>query len=629
MGNQSAITDPEIRGGRKVLLPRVGVGPGGTELPPEALSRLVRAVVDSDLLLPDMFTLTFADPNHDVLTKAGMKLGSVVLIKGQVSEGGSEQVLVSGEVTSIEGDYGSGTALTVVRGYSQDHRLQRARHTRTFLNAADSDAARQIATAAGVKVATIVPSRPVHPHLGQVNQTDWEFLAARAQEIGYEFGVAPTGFFFRPIGSVKLPPIPADPAKNLVRFRPRVSAANLVGEVEVRAWDPTNAKALAVKKPIKATGTVVGAGTPVAAVSPFKPKGAAAKPPAASKTAAGSGPPPSVNGHVVQAGGISVPNGSTASVTAAATALSEAATSGFAEAEGEIHGDGRAVAGAKLKITGVPLPFAGNWTITSARHVFDRNDGGYRTQFQVSGRQDRSLLALSAPGATGGPDHVPGVVCGLVTDVNDPLGLGRVKVILPWLSPDYETDWAPVSQLGASDKAGAMFLPGPRDQVLVAFEHGDLRRPYVLGSVVNNRTGAGGILGMGGGTPGKTAVKAGNPASVIRRGIRSPAGSQLVFHDEVPPMGGRPTVAAIRLGTDREKLAVVMDHVSGTMTITCKPGAPPGRLTIECDGDIDVKAGPAGRLTVDGGMALTLKAKTVEIDSAGPLIAKGKPIKLN
>ena len=92
-----------------------------------------------------------------------------------------------------------------------------------------------------------------------------------------------------------------------------------------------------------------------------------------------------------------------------------------------------------------------------------------------------------AGGTAGGPaDH--GMVVGDVTTNDDPDKLGRVKLMFPWLSDDYESDWARLVQLGAGPDSGAVFLPEVNDEVLVAFEFGDVRRPYVLGGLFNGRT---------------------------------------------------------------------------------------------------------------------------------------------
>ena len=67
---------------------------------------------------------------------------------------------------------------------------------------------------------------------------------------------------------------------------------------------------------------------------------------------------------------------------------------------GDAVGDPRIQAGEQVDIKGVPKMFVGKWTVTNARHIFDPDEGGYHTQFWVSGRSDRSLLALASGGST-------------------------------------------------------------------------------------------------------------------------------------------------------------------------------------------------------------------------------------
>lgn len=622
------VTDAGLSTGQATMTPEVRVGAGRSPVADSAALQLVRVVVDVHLGLPDTFELTFLDPSLDVLTTAGLALATPVQVLGGVRGESSPRALVEGEVTGIEGSYGEGLPTTTVRGCSLDHRLQRVRRTRTFVNAKDSDVARQLAGDAGLTVGTVDATTQTHPQLAQDNETDWQFLRERAEEIGYEVGVTDGRFYFRKATSLQGGTVvPATAGVNLISFQPRVSSAGLVPEVEVRAWDPVNAQAKAVTRPITSSVVSIGVGSPASAAGLFTKQGVPAAPGSSEL-----GPPPSSRAHVLHDRAVTVDSNSTQALTDTATALADRASSGFAEAEGELLGDARVVAGAVLEIDGVPAPFAGKWTVSRARHVFDHNfGGGYRTAFDITGRQDRSLLSLTgaSAGNNGGPTRVGGVVGGVVTAVDDPLGLGRVKVALPWLAPDYESTWAPVTQLAAGKSTGAMFLPEPGDQVLVAFEFGDLRRPYVLGSVVNQRTGNGGVIDPAGSAPGSAAVKGGRPASVVRRGFRSPSGNRLMFYDDGPPAGGRPTASQVVLATSGDKVGLFLDQVTGELKVVCKPGSPPGRLSIECDGNVEIKAGPSGTLTIDGGSSLTLKGSTVSIEGTGPVAVKGKPIQLN
>jgi uncharacterized protein involved in type VI secretion and phage assembly len=78
----------------------------------------------------------------------------------------------------------------------------------------------------------------------------------------------------------------------------------------------------------------------------------------------------------------------------------------------------------------------------------------------------------------------PAIVTSIVKDSD---GLGRIEVRFPWLG----TDGADVRALAtlctpyADDDQGFEMVPAVDSQVVVAFEAGDLRRPYVLGACWN------------------------------------------------------------------------------------------------------------------------------------------------
>ncbi len=96
------------------------------------------------------------------------------------------------------------------------------------------------------------------------------------------------------------------------------------------------------------------------------------------------------------------------------------------------------------------------------------------------------ILEARIPTGLGGRWY--GVYPALVSDINDPDGQGRVRVTLPW-SPDTGSDryesWARIATLMGGDNRGSWFIPDVNDEVLVIFEGGDPRRPYVVGGLWN------------------------------------------------------------------------------------------------------------------------------------------------
>jgi phage baseplate assembly protein V len=82
---------------------------------------------------------------------------------------------------------------------------------------------------------------------------------------------------------------------------------------------------------------------------------------------------------------------------------------------------------------------------------------------------------------------VYGVVVGLVIDVNDPSAAGRVKLSFPWLDESSQSNWARVATLMAGKERGSWFMPELGDEVLVAFEMGDMDHPYIVGFLWNGQ----------------------------------------------------------------------------------------------------------------------------------------------
>ena len=88
--------------------------------------------------------------------------------------------------------------------------------------------------------------------------------------------------------------------------------------------------------------------------------------------------------------------------------------------------------------------------------------------------------------------QINGVVIALVTDVNDPTGQGKIKVRFPWMSDsevgdNHQSDWIRIAAGMGGNNRGTFFMPEVNDEALVAFEHGDVRFPYVLGFLWNGQ----------------------------------------------------------------------------------------------------------------------------------------------
>lgn len=560
----------------------------GSPLSPELEPSLESVLVDDHLHLPDMFLLTFRDIDRTILTQAGITIGSRVVIAGSALGEQGTKPLITGEVTAVEGEYDALGGRAIVRGYDPSHRFHRGRRTETWRNATDADIARAVARRAGVEVGTIDESPTTHAHVSQANVSDWDFLQSRAREIGYEVAVTDGRFDFRRPSQASGAPDEGDfdsqdplqlvMGQELLEFRPRITSMEQVGEVEARSWDPGR------KQVMVATAR------------------------AATTSAQLSTDPVTLAGTFAEARLVSdrEPVATQSAVDSVAQALAERVASSFAEASGVVRGNPTLRAGTPFSVSVVGDGFQGRYLATTTRHVFDRE--GYRTEFSVSGRQDRSLLGLvGGTGATsaqavGGVGS--GLMVGLVTDIDDPEGMGRVKLRFPSLSDTYESDWVRVVSPGAAKAAGLVFLPDVNDEVLVGFEHGDVRRPHVLGGLWN---------GVDKPSLGEGLFDNGHNR---RQGIVSRRNQRLVFFD-----GDGQEGVSIITGDDR--LRIALKQTGSQIHVYAD-----GKVVIEATQDIEIKG--QSSISIEAQRQLTLKGSAgITIESSGTVDVDGALIQLN
>jgi phage protein D len=546
-------------------------------------------VVDEHLHLPSMFQIALRDLERKVLQDAGIKIGSRIVIQASALGEASPQPIITGEVTAIEADYDSLGARAIVRGYDPSHRFHRGRRTHTYRNVTDSDLARTVAQRAGVQVGTIDETTTTYDHVSQSNVSDWDFLKGRAVEVDREVSFRDGKFnFTKPKEATGAPgegdfssndPLQLVMGESLLEFRPRITSSEQVKDVEVRGWDPKR------KEKVVATASATGSSAEVQ----LKPADLAGKFSAPSFVA------------------VDRPLAEQSAFDATAKALAEQIGSAHAEAFGVARGNPHIQPGTPFSVSVVADEFAGKYTPTSARHVFDKD--GYRTEFTVSGRQERSLLGLAMGGSAGarlggGAPPIYGVVIAIVTDNNDPDKLGRVKLSFPWLSDDYESWWARVVQLGAGPDSGAVFLPEVHDEVLVCFEFGDMRRPYVVGGLYNGVDKP--RLGDGLFDNGK----------VKRRGFVSRKGHRIVLFDDSGKSG-------VALMTSDDKLRIALKETGAEIHVYSD-----GKIVIESTKNIEIKS--QQDITMEATGQLNIKGQRgMKIESGGVLDVDGSVIQLN
>ena len=194
-----------------------------------------------------------------------------------------------------------------------------------------------------------------------------------------------------------------------------------------------------------------------------------------------------------------------------------------------------------------------------------------------------------------------GVAVGIVRENQDPDQMGRVQVEFPRWENRGVTHWARVATPMAGAERGLYFLPEVGDEVLVAFENGSLRSPYVIGSLWN----------------GADRPPESNDGKNNIRTIKSRSGHEITFDDD--DEGGKLVICSaaghsITLDDTGECLSVT-DKAGNTVTMDAAQNA----IALECAGEFTLKA---------ASVAIEAQA-TMEISAGATLKLEGAMVQIN
>jgi len=427
----------------------------GAALDPKFRDSVIEVKVVDTLQLPDMAMVRLKDPKGDAVDTQPMQLGKSLEIKTAGKGANATTSIFKGQIAAVEPEFGQQGVVISIRAYDRAHKMNRQRKTRTFQQMSASDMVRKITGESGL-TADVKSTSVVHEFFQQSNETDWDFAWRLALMHDYEVVVNDSKLSFRPANEGKDGNVTLTYQDNMLSFRPRMSGVQQPQTVNIRAWDPKSKQAI--------TGT---SGTAQTTSKPGMDRGEVS-------SALGGG-------TTAIADRVAANNGE---ANALAKATLNRMADAFFEADGVAYGDPNIKPNVKVQVKGVGSKFSGTYTVTSATHHY-RGATGYQTMFQISGRSSRSLLELMRQPKE--RDWSASLVVGLVTNNNDPEQMGRVRVKYPSLSDSEESAWARIATPSSGNARGPLMLPQVNEEVIIGFEHGDTRRPIVIGSVFNGR----------------------------------------------------------------------------------------------------------------------------------------------
>ena len=435
----------------------------GTQASDQFVNDLLSVEVEQSLYLPSMFTIRLHNRLLHWFDTNEFKIGSTIKIEMSQDRNSMVSVMDEAEVTALELDAAPvGVPTVTLRGYSKLHRLHRERHVRSFTNVSDSDLVSKLAGEGGLS-ANATSTSPVFKYVLQNNETNFEFLQRRALRLGMELYVEDAKLYLRkpkPDGT-KVATI--NWGQDLLHFVSRQSAQGQVDKVIVRGWDAVQKKEIVGEAASSIHHPAIGTTSTGDSV--------------AKKAFGGSAKLYSVFHSVVDQ----------TEAQNMAKAIYDDMSGRFIQVEARCLGNGKIKAGTTVEIAGIGTKNNGTYYITSCTHHFDRT--GYKTWFEGNGRQNQTFAELLRPANNQNmQNRVFGPVIGIVSNNKDSEGkMNRVKVKMPALGDNVESNWARVVTPMTGNGYGAQYIPEINDEVLVMFENGDIDYPYVIGGLWNGK----------------------------------------------------------------------------------------------------------------------------------------------
>jgi phage protein D len=590
---------------RSDYIPRPLLKIEGKDAPPSVIGKILQMSVEESIHQPAMFSIVLENAYYSGRTEdkpweyeTGRAYHDLFIIGKTVQLGfersttlakefseEKKDYILEGEITAIETQFTEKSQAPItVRGYDISHRLYRGRHNRSFTSTTDTAIVRKIAREANIKTGVLDNSGAAHDYLFQENQTNMAFLRERSARIGFELYVLfdekknKSELHFRKPkkdGSLTL-----KWGIDIHSFRVRVTSAEQVGSVEVRGWDYGKKKLIVstAQSENLITRTDQGKGSQKGTKFRFpKPK------------------------MIVVDKPIFTPK----EADTIAQALCNELGGEFVCAEAKSQGDPKIRLGRVVNLKDLG-PYDGSYYITETRHLYD---GNYTTEFTVRGLRGGSLFETLAPQTHLKPGQT--FLVGIVTDNKDPEGWSRVKVKFPTLTAGHTSHWARVVGVGAGNDRGFDCLPEVNDEVLVAFEHGDIRRPYILGGVWNGRD-----------KPPEKVNDSVFAGKVRLRTMKTRTGHVLQFVEE-DKRRSKKGVYIITAGGHEVRI----NDSDRTIEIKTRRGH---TLTMDDKGAGSISMSSIGSISLDARTSIDIRAKTsIRIQAPGPVTVRGTPINLN
>lgn len=416
-------------------IPQIEIALNGEPLGLRQRAALASLRVQQRLSLPSQLELTFIDTGEVFTSSEILSLGSQI----QASVISSDVPLFDGQITAVEYIYDPGNLRKIrLRGYDRLHLLRKRQSVKAFVQITLLELINELTGDLSLET-HIEEDTPIRARLIQVDQTDFDLIAEVAEKNGLYFTLRGEALHVHTLEGIG-EPVALRLGHSLFEARVEVNGNRLCRSVATSGWNTSRVESFIGLTESERSGRNVGAAIATAKFGnrfewTISDQNIADEMEALAVSQA------ELDWRIAQ------------EVTLWAVA----------------EGDPLLRPGTPVNITGVADELNGRYILTSVDHTIDQ-DKGFVSEISTS--LPKPIVQQACAIAT----------YGSVSGLDDPEGMGRVRVTLPSYE-NVETEWMQVMSAGAGLGKGLIALPDIDDTVLVLFPRGELTQGVVLGGL--------------------------------------------------------------------------------------------------------------------------------------------------
>ncbi|MFW5443971.1 MAG: phage baseplate assembly protein V [Methylococcaceae bacterium] len=451
------------------VVPHVEIKIDGIELSSEIVQTIQTIQVKQILSAPSQCEIQIPEAHQQFLTEVHTKVGGLIQIKIE----NYDKPLFYGQITAVDLVYDASVSpLVLIRAYDLLHQLRKRQPIRTHVQVNMFQLAEDLTQDLGIKIQG-GETTPRTSRLFQFKQSDLHLL--------HEFGEKYGHYFFLNENSLQITSLEGI----------RVNESLTLGENLLEARFSINAETT--------TTSVVATGWDMQRTTPHM------------STAQESDI--EVNNEIRIKPGDFATDGQRTLVDHNVQNENQAELIAQKELDrhkvqqitlwGVAEGNPVLTPGASILISGVATVLEGRYVLTEVTHTIDPVKG-----FISEIKTNPPIIEKT--------NYNKNSTIGIVSQVDDPDSLARVKVTLPTYN-DIETEWLEVILPGAGSNKGQLILPDVGDNVLLLMINGEPAQSVVLGGLFGEKD-----------LPTPSVIEGGS----VKRYVTQTAGEQRIFLDD-------------------------------------------------------------------------------------------------